>query len=223
MACEHASIAAFARFTLELLALGAPLSLVADATEAMADEQRHATLCFALASTYAAAPLGPGPLDVRGCLGELDLERVVVTTFLEGCLGETMAAVEAREVARRVTDPALERALSRIAEDESRHAALAWRFVQWALERGGPMRVTRLRAELALAHAAAEVATCDAARASRSSALPVDDETALAHGLVPPAFHSALRQGALREIVAPCLEALAGFARITQVSRESAA
>jgi hypothetical protein len=217
---EHASIAAFARFTLELLALGAPPSLVADATEAMADEQSHATLCFALASAYAGAPLGPGPLDVRGCLGELELASVVVTTFLEGCIGETIAAVEARELARRVTDPALERALSRIAADESRHAALAWRFVHWALERGGTTLVARLRAELALAQAAAEAAASHAAPERTASN---SDEAALAHGLVPPAFRSELRRSALSEIVAPCLEALADFARIAEDSRESAA
>jgi hypothetical protein len=222
---EHASIAAFARFTLELLALGAPPSLVAAATEAMADERRHATLCFALASAYAGAPVGPGALDVRGCLATLDLESVVVTTFLEGCIGETIAAVEARAAARSVTDPVLERAFARIAADEARHAALAWRFVHWALERGGAPLIARLRAELALSLDASEAASASNVRhtAPSPAGLPVADEVALEHGLASPAFRASWRRTALTEIVGPCLEALAGFEPIAAESRQSVA
>ena len=46
---EHASIAAFARFTLQLMSLGAPAALVERATAAMADEIKHAKACFAVA------------------------------------------------------------------------------------------------------------------------------------------------------------------------------
>lgn len=58
---EHASIAAFARFTLQLLALGAPPALVLDARAAIGDETEHARLCFTIASAYAGRPLGPWP------------------------------------------------------------------------------------------------------------------------------------------------------------------
>ena len=46
---EHASVASFARFVLDLGALGAPPALLADATTAMHDEIRHAQVSFALA------------------------------------------------------------------------------------------------------------------------------------------------------------------------------
>jgi hypothetical protein len=46
---EHASVAAFARFTLDLLALGAPADLVQSAQQALGDEIAHAELCFGLA------------------------------------------------------------------------------------------------------------------------------------------------------------------------------
>ncbi len=58
---EHASIAAFARFTLELLAVGAPADLIRDSNAAASDETRHAELCFALASEYLGESEGPGP------------------------------------------------------------------------------------------------------------------------------------------------------------------
>src|SRR5262249_48182366 len=50
---EHASIAAFSRFLLELLAFGAPAELCAETISALADERRHAEICFALASHFA--------------------------------------------------------------------------------------------------------------------------------------------------------------------------
>ncbi|HEY6079257.1 MAG TPA: Dickkopf N-terminal cysteine-rich domain-containing protein, partial [Polyangiaceae bacterium] len=43
---EHASIAAFARFSLQLLSLGAPPELVDSCTQALADETAHTKLCF---------------------------------------------------------------------------------------------------------------------------------------------------------------------------------
>jgi hypothetical protein len=151
---EHASIAAFARFTLELLAVGAPAALVAEAARALADEQRHAVLCFGVASEYAGHPVGPGVLEISDCAPATELERVVETTFLEGCLGETLAAVEARELAESASEPTLAELLRTIADDESRHAALAFRFVRWALERdrGLVPLIERLTAE-ALEHA----------------------------------------------------------------------
>lgn len=134
---EHASIAAFARFGLQLLALGAPATLVDATTQAMADESAHTQLCFELASAYAGHSLGPGVLDVRGSLTATDLEEVVDMVIAEGCFGETQAALEALEAAHSERDPVLCAAYAQIAADEQRHAELAFRFVAWALKRGG--------------------------------------------------------------------------------------
>jgi len=57
---EHASIAAFARFSLQLLSLGAPAGLIDDCTRALGDETAHARLCFQLASAYAGRAIGSG-------------------------------------------------------------------------------------------------------------------------------------------------------------------
>jgi hypothetical protein len=62
---EHASVAAFARFVLQLLSIGAPASLVASATAALGDETEHARLCFGIASAYAGRSIGPGALGWR--------------------------------------------------------------------------------------------------------------------------------------------------------------
>jgi hypothetical protein len=131
---EHASIAAFARFTLELLALGAPAELVAESARAQADEILHARIAFGFASAHAGVSIGPEPLEVGDCLGASSLVSVARTTFLEGCIGELTAALEAREFAGNTQDPVEREAWALIAEDESRHAALAWRFLKWAFE-----------------------------------------------------------------------------------------
>jgi hypothetical protein len=137
---EHASVAAFARFTLELLAVGAPADLIRDSNAAASDETRHAKLCFALASEYLGEPAGPGPLHIDGALDEISLEKLVVTAIHEGCVGETVAAVEAAEKLAHAKDPAVCAVLAQISEDETRHAELAWRFVKWALEREPSLR-----------------------------------------------------------------------------------
>ena len=55
----------------------------------------------------------------------------------EGCVAETLGALIAAERAREADSGFLKSALHRIANDEARHAVLAWRTVKWALERGG--------------------------------------------------------------------------------------
>ncbi len=201
---EHASVAAFARFALQLLALGAPRTLLEGATAAMADETRHAELCFGLASAYAGTPVGPGPLPVDGALERIDLEQTVRDAFLEGCLGETLAALEAAEALELARDPAARSALERIIADESRHAALAWRFVAWALaERPALTTLVRHLHE-------AQVRARLGRAAPLSSAPPATSSALAGAGLLDPNRRARVQQRALDEVVTPCLEALLG-------------
>jgi len=128
---EHASVAAFARFTLQLLSLGAPVELVEQSQRAALDEVRHAELTFALASRYAGRSMGPGPLPLTGALDASSVEAILRTTVREGCIGETRAALEASRAAETCEDPAVRSVLETIAADEARHAELAWRVVRF--------------------------------------------------------------------------------------------
>jgi len=47
---EHSSIATFARFTLQLMVLGAPSDLLSRSQQAGKDEVEHARLCFQVES-----------------------------------------------------------------------------------------------------------------------------------------------------------------------------
>lgn len=198
---EHASIASFARFVLHLMALGAPPSLVAAAQQAMADEIEHARRCFALAAAYAGHPVGPGPLCIDGALaGPIDLRTAAVAAVREGCIGETLAAHQARAAAEVASDPVVRRVLAGIAEEEARHAELAWRFVAWALAQGG----APVREAVARAFTTASVP----ALVEDGRAAPIDAAVWRAHGrLAPRELATVLAQGR-REIIEPCARAL---------------
>lgn len=146
---EHASIAAFARFSLQLLTLGAPPELVEACTRALADETAHTKLCFELASAYAGRPLGPGPLVIADCLGAVSLEEVLDLVIQEGCFGETGGALDAQRAADEASDPVIRAAYAQIAGDETRHAELAFRFVGWALRQNSASMRQRVVAALA--------------------------------------------------------------------------
>jgi len=196
---EHASVAAFARFTLQLMSQGAPAWLVEQATAAMADETKHAKACFAVASGYAGTPLGPGSLAVEHSLDESSLEAIVRTTIREGCLGETAAAIEAREAAAHALDPKLRELLLLIAEDETRHAQLAYSFVKWALELGDPALEQAVRREFAAL--AAETSDADSTLTDSEFAL-------LQHGIAPEALRRSIRSQAISEVILPCSQSL---------------
>jgi hypothetical protein len=203
---EHASIASFSALSLRLLALGAPPDLVEDAHVAALDEIRHARLAFELASAYAGAPLAPVRFDDAARLPlEGDLAALAIETLLDGCINETVAAVEADAAGDAAADPAVAGALHEIARDEARHAELAWRIVAWCVRSGGDGLLAALR-ETAAAAGLGDAALGDAAL---EDAAPTGGDLG-AHGVLGDAALAAARAGVLREIVAPCLDALSG-------------
>jgi hypothetical protein len=197
---EHASIASFARFTLELLAVGAPPELLKDAQNAALDEIAHAERAFEIASIYAGESLGPGKLPIAAnTIGDVTLEGLIAGTIAEGCVNETLAAAEA-EAARDAAIPAaVKDALARVAADEAAHAALAFRFVSWAIGVGGsPAREiarTAFARELALRQSEPLL---EAARESLVSG----------HGLLPAAERRALRLEVVTRVLEPAADAL---------------
>lgn len=131
---EHASIAAFDRFALQLLSIGAPPLLLEQAHLAAIDEVHHAQLTFAIASIYAGRSLGPGPLTIPHSLfADFSRREVLRSAVDEGCVNETIAAAEADTASQRVSCVPLQQVLTTIASDEAEHAALAYRFAAWAL------------------------------------------------------------------------------------------
>lgn len=132
---EHASIASFARFGLQLVGLGAPPHLLEQTTAAMQDEIRHARFGFGVVAALGSA-IGPQTLAIDGALdGDLSLEHVLRLCVREGMIGETLAALELMASADLTPLPRFKKELASIAEDEARHARLAYSFAAWALHR----------------------------------------------------------------------------------------
>lgn len=188
---EHASIASFARAALELMAVGAPLALVAECQRAGLDEVRHAELCFALAERYLGRRLTPGALPAPPARAP-SLARLAADTFEEGCVGETTATLMVERALESCRDPQATRALTRILRDERRHAALAWKTVAWALEAGDREVVHAL---------AARVVACTPGPYRDQRA----DSALAAHGRLDRCAMARARHEAWHEIIVPTL------------------
>jgi len=133
---EHASISSFARFVQELMSLAAPPSLVDAALEAAREEVEHARDSFIQAARITGVPRSPGPLPIVAPRA-LTLAELAVTTFEEACVEETIGTLLAEAALEHCVDAACAATLRKIAEEEARHAELAWKTVVWALECGG--------------------------------------------------------------------------------------
>lgn len=133
---EHASIASFARAALELMAVGAPLDLVSRTHVAAVDEVRHTERSLAIATRIDGENPEPGALPALpprpGDRGD-----VARRTLLEAAVPETLAAADARAAADRCVVDDVRAILSGIADDEARHAQLAWDIVAWANDGAG--------------------------------------------------------------------------------------
>lgn len=196
---EHASVASFARFTLAMLSLGAPPDIVADAQRAALDEVSHARACLDLAASFDGEPMGPGALDVRGAVDDLCAERVLRDLIVEGCVGETVAAMLAaaqRDVAARAEARA---ALDAIAADEERHSALAWRAAAWMLSEWPALSGV---AERAFADALAGVTAGEGAPEG------VDAGAWRAWGRLDGVERARVTREAVEVVVRPCAAAL---------------
>jgi len=130
---EHASIASFARFVQELLWHAAPPELVASALQAAAEEVEHAQTSFRIASRLLGDSMGPGPLPLVPPR-ELSVTGLALSTFEEACIEESFGALLAATAAEHCTDDDIRNALLKIADEEARHAELAWRTLSWALQ-----------------------------------------------------------------------------------------
>jgi len=194
-AFEHASVAAFAKLTLDLIALGAPPDLIVDAQRAGLDEVRHAKLGYGIASAYAGEALGPGPLRrTHLALGTSSFESLVRDTYDGGCCGETVAAAIALAARDEAADSVLRGVLSSIANDEQRHAALGWRVLAWATRQSTAARTTL-----------EELLDQPPADDGESSS---DPGSLAKHGLLDASYESTIENAIMTQVVGPCARAL---------------
>lgn len=202
---EHASVASFARVTLELMSLGAPSDLLHAVQRAADDEIRHADSAFALASRFAGVSLRPGSLPTAGVAPRQGAARILEGLVREACVGETVGVAEARAALEACTDPQVRAALTRIVADETRHAALAWKTLAWLLAQHPELVST---AEDAFAQAVAELL---------SAAAP-DLPHAPEWGMLGDAARASVREDTLMGVVLPCAQQVLAQTRARHVS-----
>lgn len=196
---EHASVAGFHRFVLELMRHAAPSDLIARAQRAAVQELDHARRCFALASAYAGRPIEPGPFPVGDAAPVAgDLVALAVSTAREGAIAETVSARLAEAIRDRAADPAVRATMTVIARDEADHAALAWATLRWATVAGGAPVVAALALVFAEHQAPLDVDELE----------PVD-AVLLDHGHVSPTATRQVEEEAFHRLIRPAAFALA--------------
>ena len=131
---EHASIASFSRHTLQLMSIGAPSELITRSQQASIDEIEHAKLCYGFASEFMRTNIYPGPLDTAGSLGNMDMEEIIESVVRDGCIQETMSAIEGHFRAHYATEEVIKISLTKLAADEAKHSQLAWDTIKWVIE-----------------------------------------------------------------------------------------
>ena len=193
---EHASVASFSRFNLELLSLGAPAELLHASTQAIAEEIRHAELAFAVTSQLTGQGEGPGPLPVDGALARSSNPHdVLVAAVVEGCINETVSAMQLQRVIPSIVDPLLAARVQEVLDDELRHAELSWAFVRWMLQQ----------------HPHLVPAAEEAFVSFRLGPAPAEgphDATLAAYGAPPAALAHTTAAEVLERVVLPCAEAM---------------
>lgn len=138
---ERASVSAFERLALELLSLGAPDALARRAVESADDERRHDRLMSSLAHRR-----GVDVPDIEAPLLSLrDARAVAVENMTEGCVRETWSALVTCWQSDRCADPHAAKVFRLIAEDETRHAQLAWDVAAWLAPRLDEVTRARVR------------------------------------------------------------------------------
>ena len=127
---EHSSVATFAKFSIDLMSIGAPMWMVRLALAAGDDEIRHSRMSFDIANAYSSDAMCAmaGSFPKHQVHIDADSNRISVDAARGGCIGETLATFKMM----RVMDGApLLNYEEQMAMDEVRHAALAWASVKW--------------------------------------------------------------------------------------------
>lgn len=189
---EHASVAAFNRLSLQLMALGAPVELLRDVQQAAFDEVNHAEACWRLAQELSGQDVEVGCFPFGQTIeAQTTLASLAYSAVREGCLAETLGACVADAAAPLAPDERVRRVLGQLARDEANHAVLSFRIVSWALQTGGAEVRAAVHAALA-----EPWPTLDAA------------ELALRAGVASEEIEATIRD-AKRRVLGPATRALA--------------
>lgn len=170
---EAASVEAFEQLAAQLESWGAPAELIARCRQAAEEERRHAEAVAQLAEARGAPSHAPA-CEPAGA----DLQAVALHNAVEGCVHETWAALAAHWRAKRAEDADVREAYQVIAEEETRHAQLAWDLHRWLLAQLSPVEQATVQAAQATALSGLQMlAGQQAASAPASLGFPTPQQT----------------------------------------------
>jgi hypothetical protein len=128
---EAESVGAFLDLAARLEAVGADCELIDRCFAAAADERRHARLCDRQAGRFAPRPEPVAQHEGGGIPRSLAIAQLALESYIDGVLGEGMAAGRIERWAGDAPDPRTSGMLRSIGRDERRHAELAVDIVTW--------------------------------------------------------------------------------------------
>jgi rubrerythrin len=128
---EAESVGAFLDLAARLEAVGADQELIDRCFAAADDERRHARLCDRHAGLFAPRPEPAAEPDGVAAPRSLAIAQLAIESYVDGVVGEGMAAERIERWAGAASDPTTSRVLRSIARDERRHAQLAADIVSW--------------------------------------------------------------------------------------------
>jgi hypothetical protein len=211
---EHASIASFARCSLELMQWGAPLHLLAATQRAGEQEVDHAELSLALAERLLGERITVGGLKLGNSLplsaSRLEFAEAVLR---EGAIGESLSVLDAAARLANAGDRQTRMTLERILKDESAHAELAWDILKWLVQED-PSLLPQLRVVMAE----------ERAKGRRAEPSPVPPR----FGLIDAATQQRVFEEAWEAVLLPAFEELAlpepafDLSRVTMVGLQEA-
>ncbi len=108
------------------------------------------------------------------------------------------------ELSLRAVDPYVRDRLRKVSEDESRHAELAYRVVQWLLQEHPELR----HAADALSQRVLGFENPPHENANAENGFGVSEHDLLAHGIASQQLSREVRNRMLNTVVGPCLRAL---------------
>ncbi len=196
---EHASIASFARFALELMAVGAPADLVGDAQRAGARRGEARADRLRPRERVRRCPRRPRRVPLRGGRAADGPGLVRARRGRRGLRPRDRRRPRRRRPrARSATDARVAALTASIAEDEARHAELAWRTMAWVLRAGR-------EAVADVAFAALAGAARDARAPGRA---PGSRHDLRAFGVLDAEATRAIVEAGIAGVVEPCARAL---------------
>lgn len=133
---EHASVASFHQFGLDLMRFGASPDLLMRTNKAAMDEISHAKAAFSITEGFLGHPFSPGEFHMK-LQPAKNIAEFAVNVAMEGAVNETLAVVLAILQQDKCEDHAIKKFLAEIVREEAEHAELAWDTLRWLIDIAG--------------------------------------------------------------------------------------